>query len=154
MGLKMQSALSYEDFAFLPQKELAKKMNALRCRFFNRRAEFICLARKHLSIKDAVKKFVSESAAREWLVQNIKGLGFKESSHFLRNVGYENVAILDKHVLNLLSEHKIIERPKMLSPKKYFEIENKLEELCKKTGTTQGELDLYLWYMKTGKVLK
>ena len=89
----------------------------MRCRFYNRRAEFIALARKHLNIKDKVKNFESEFEAREWLCQNIKGLGLKESSHFLRNVGCENVAILDKHVLNLLAEHGAIVRPKTLSPK-------------------------------------
>jgi len=35
-----------------------------------------------------------------------------------------------------------------------MEIEKQLEEICGKTGLSQGELDLYLWYMKTGKVLK
>jgi len=154
MGLKMQKSLSYHDFAELPQFELAKKMNALRCRFFNRRSEFICLAREHKNIKGKVKSFSGEHEAREWLSQNVKGIGMKEASHFLRNVGHENCAILDKHVLNLLAEHKIIERPKSLSAKKYVEIENKLNELCELTGTTQGELDFYLWYQKTGKVLK
>src|SRR3989338_403658 len=57
MGLKMQKSLSYHDFAELPQFELAKKMNALRCRFFNRRSEFICLAREHKNIKGKVKSF-------------------------------------------------------------------------------------------------
>lgn len=154
MGLKMQNALSYQDFAELPQKELMKKMNALHCRFFNRRAEFICLAREHKNICDKVKSFAGEHEAREWLSQNIKGIGMKEASHFLRNVGFENCAILDKHVLNLLAEHGIIKRPKIISVKKYLEIEQKLQELCSRTGTTQGELDFYLWCQKTGKVLK
>jgi len=154
MGLKMQSALSYNDLAVLPKKDLVKKMNKLRCRFYNRRAEFITLARKHLKIKDIIKEFESDRKARLWLGQNIKGIGLKEASHFLRNVGYENVAILDKHVLNLLEENKIIQKPKTLLEKNYFEIEKKLEVLCKKTNTSQGELDLYLWYMKTGKILK
>ena len=154
MGLKMQNALSYNDLAFLPKEQLVKKMNKLRCRFYNRRAEFIALARKNLKIKDRVKSFENERQARLWLSENIKGIGLKEASHFLRNVGFENTAILDKHVLNLLAEHNIIEKPKTLSQKNYFEIEKKLETLCKKTNTSQGELDLYLWYLKTGKVLK
>jgi N-glycosylase/DNA lyase len=154
MGLKMQAALSYNDLAFLPESALKKKMNSLRCRFFNRRAEFIVQARKNLAVRDKVKSFENESDARLWLAQNTKGLGMKEASHFLRNVGYKNSAILDKHVLNLLTEHKVIERPKTLSPKKYLEIEKTLEPLCQKTSCFQGELDLYLWYLKTGKVLK
>ena len=33
-------------------------------------------------------------------------------------------------------------------------IEKKLERLCRKLKIKQGELDLYLWYLETGKVLK
>lgn len=154
MGLKMQKALSYEDLAFLPQEQLAKKMNSLRCRFYNRRSEFISLAREHLDIKDKVKKFSDEFEAREWLAENINGLGLKESSHFLRNVGYKNVAILDKHVINLMLEHGLLEIPKKPVGKHYFLAEKKLARVCEKTGLCQGELDLYLWFMKTGKVMK
>ena len=154
MGIKMQNALGFEGFYSLPQKKLSASLKRLGYRFYNRRAEFICLARKHLGIKDKVKSFESEKEARQWLSQSIKGLGLKESSHFLRNVGYKNLAILDRHVLSVLEENSVIEKPKTLSAQKYLEIEKKLESLCKKTGTTQGELDLYLWYMKTGKVLK
>jgi len=37
---------------------------------------------------------------------------------------------------------------------KYLEIENLLREIAKETNLHLGELDLYLWYMETGKVLK
>lgn len=154
MGLKMQSALSFEDLAFLPQKKLSNKMNSLHCRFFNRRSEFICLARKHLDIKGKVKQFENEDDARLWLAENIKGFGLKESSHFLRNVGYKNLAILDRHVLNIMHEHGVFEKPKSLSAKNYFAAEKVLDKVCEQTNLSQAELDLYLWYMKTGKVLK
>ena len=78
----------------------------------------------------------------------------KEASHFLRNVGYFDLAIIDKHIINLLVAENLIERPKSLSAKKYVEIENILRDLARETGTTLGELDLYLWYEQTGKVLK
>lgn len=78
----------------------------------------------------------------------------KEASHFLRNIGYKNLAIIDFHILDLLEEYKLIEKPKTLSPKNYIEIENVLRELAQKTNTKLGELDLYLWYKETGKILK
>ncbi len=34
-----------------------------------------------------LSEFASPFAAREWLVQNVLGLGYKEASHFLRNIG-------------------------------------------------------------------
>lgn len=154
MGLKVQNALGFDGFYSLPEQELSARLRGLGYRFYNRRAEFISLARKHADIKDRVKKFSGEQEARKWLDGNIKGLGLKESSHFLRNVGYKNLAIIDRHVLNILDEHGVHEKPKTVSPKNYFAIEKKLSQICTRTGTTQAELDLYLWYMKTGKVLK
>ena len=96
-----------------------------------------------------------EFEAREWLVKNIKGLGYKEASHFLRNVGYKNLAILDRHILNLLIEDNLIsEKPKALNKNKYLEIEKTLLQLANKLNMSQAELDMYLWYMKAGDVLK
>ena len=68
-------------------------------------------------------------------------------------MGFKNLAILDRHVLGVLKERGVILELK-LSPKKYLEIEEKLEALCRKTGLNQAELDLFLWFSKTGKVLK
>ena len=47
---------------------------------------------------------------REWLIGNVKGLGMKESSHFIRNVGLSKnqLAILDVHILKNLRVFGII----------------------------------------------
>ena len=95
-----------------------------------------------------------EFEIREWIVKNVKGLGYKEASHFLRNIGYKNLAIIDFHIIDVLVKNKIIKRPKTLTKKKYLEIENKLRTIAKKAKMTLAELDLYLWYMETRKVLK
>jgi len=108
---------------------------------------------KHSSLKQCVCAFKTEREARKWIVENVKGLGWKEASHFLRNVGFKNVAIIDRHVLNTLKEYGLIKSTK-LTPKKYLQIERKLGRLCEKTGLKQGELDFYLWFLKTGKVHK
>ncbi|GAI37170.1 unnamed protein product, partial [marine sediment metagenome] len=101
------------------------------------------------------ERFTDARQARGWLAENVKGVGYKESSHFLRNVGFSDVAILDRHVLSVLHEHGLIDGlPRSLARGRYLEIERKLEELARKLGLTLGELDLYLWYSKTGEVLK
>jgi len=86
---------------------------------------------------------------RGWLVKNVKGVGYKEASPFLRNVGYFDVAILDRHILTLMNEDK-----KALSKKRYLKIENKFRQLASKLGMSCAELDLYMWYIETGWVLK
>jgi N-glycosylase/DNA lyase len=162
-SIKIQKEID-DGFLKLSEDKLAGKLKELGHRFPNMRAKFIVEARKH--IPEMMKllahgneegnegKEKTEKEKREWLAKNIKGLGMKEASHFLRNVGYKNLAILDFHIIDILAEHKIIEPVDKLTPRTYIEIENKLEELCKKTGLYQGELDFYLWFLETGKVLK
>jgi N-glycosylase/DNA lyase len=48
----------------------------------------------------------------------------------------------------------IEEKPKTLNRKKYLHAEEKLSVLAKKVCLSQSELDLFLWFLKTGKVLK
>jgi len=124
-------------------------------RFHTKRAEYICQARKHLDIVAKVEAFGDEREARMWLASEVMGVGYKEASHFLRNTGHFNVAILDRHILNVLYEHGLLDAvPKTLTPRRYVEIEKQLEELSGMVGVPLGILDMYLWYTKTGEVLK
>ena len=88
---------------------------------------------------------------REWLVKNVKGYGYKEASHFLRNIGLgEQLAILDVHILRELEEMKLIEKGTKLSPKKYLEIEEKFIGLARKLGLKPAELDIAIWLARSG----
>ena len=130
-------------------------MRKLGHRYPNTRAKYIVEARKlKNSLKSILYSFNDEVKLRKWLVKNVKGIGFKEASHFLRNIGYTNLAILDFHILNILVKHKLIEKLKTLTKRKYLEIENLLREIARILNLNLAELDLYLWYMETGKVLK
>lgn len=92
---------------------------------------------------------------RDFFVSYVKGFGYKEASHFLRNIGFFNYTILDKHILYFMKEIGIIsEIPKTLTKKKYLKLEQKLIEFSKKINIDINELDLLLWSMKTGKILK
>ena len=92
---------------------------------------------------------------REWLVKNVKGLGWKEASHFLRNIGHRNLAILDRHILrNLVRVGVLKEVPKTMSSKVYLEIEQKFLKFSDDVGISMDELDLVFWSMETGVVLK
>ncbi len=139
----------------LTEKQIASELRGLGSRFHNNKAKYLHEAKKHKNIKYILKNFENEFQAREWIVENVKGIGYKEASHFLRNIGYQNLAILDRHVLNLMKEFKLIqEKPKTLTKNKYLELEENLKLLAEELKMTQSELDFYLWYMKTGKILK
>ena len=94
-------------------------------------------------------------AKRDFLVNNVKGIGLKEASHYLRNIGYKNLAILDRHILKNLKKHNVItDLPRSLTRKKYLEIEEKFKLFSKKIDISMDELDLLFWSMETGKVFK
>ena len=137
--------------------EVAETLRLQGHRFAERRAEYIVEARKLASdLKRTIEGFSSARDARKWLVENVKGLGWKESSHFLRNVGYFDVAILDRHIVSNMREHGLIQDDgkKGLTKRRYLEYERLLEYVAERVDMTLGEMDLYLWYRKTGKVLK
>jgi len=153
-SLKIQKEIN-DGFLTLPEHELAEKLRKLGHRFPQKRAKYIVEARKYAdSLKNIIQSINTGEKLREWLVKNIKGIGYKEASHFLRNIGYTDLAIIDFHIINILTKHRLIEKPRTLTKTKYLEIENLLREVAGKLNLSLAELDLYLWYMETGKVLK
>ena len=87
--------------------------------------------------------------------KDIKGIGYKESSHFLRNIGYRGYVILDKHILQTMHELNIINCPKPpVNRDKYLETENKLIQFSNNHNFNIDELDLLIWSEKTGEILK
>ncbi len=143
------------DFCGLDERCLRKRMREVVCRFYNRKTDYILAARGlRKELLRQVRSARSGAELREWLVDNVRGLGYKEASHFLRNIGYDDVAIIDFHIVDLLVRHKLIEKPKTMTKKRYAEIEGVLSGLAAELGLTLAELDLYLWYLETGKVLK
>ncbi len=142
------------------KEQIAKELNMVRFRY--KKAEYIIEARKQflindkITIKSKIHCFKNPHEARAWLVRSIKGIGFKEASHFLRNIGFaENLAILDRHILKNLKILGVIEEvPNSLSRLKYFQIEEKMKELAEKINIPLSHLDLLMWYKETGEIFK
>lgn len=92
---------------------------------------------------------------REWLAQHVKGLGWKEASHVLRNIGHRDLAILDRHILrNLVRLGVIRELPKSLTRNQYLLIEKKFRKFAGTIGIPMDELDLLFWSLETGEIFK
>jgi len=110
-----------------------------------------------MALRERLNSFTDPFDRRDWLAKEkrIKGLGYKESSHFLRNIGFKGHAILDKHVLRCMHEVGAIETSKPpTSRESYLEVENRLQDFARDIGIDFDELDLVLWSMKTGEILK
>jgi N-glycosylase/DNA lyase len=144
------------------QEQLAKALTGVH-RYPNARSRYVVASRDFLRehcdfrLRSKLESFGDHHERRDWLAleKGIKGLGYKEASHFLRNVGFRGYGILDKHVLKSLAELKIIDDPKPPNTRsKYLTIEDKLKDLTEKTKIDFDEMDLVLWSMKTGEILK
>ena len=144
------------------QPHLAKALSGVH-RYPNARSRYIVASRTFLrehcdlKLRKKLNSFDCRLERRDWLVREkgIKGLGYKEASHYLRNIGFTGYAILDKHVLNCMTELKIIDEPKPPNTRsRYLMVEEKLRQLTKMTEIDFDELDLVLWSMKTGVILK
>lgn len=152
-AIEVQEQLG-DDFSRLEREELRARLKQTGYRFTNR-AAYICQNRRYRDIGTILQRYSDTQEAREWLVKHIKGLGYKEASHFLRNIGYHDVAIIDRHVLRIMERHGLIDEiPASLSRKRYLAMEATLRSLADDLDISLAELDLYLWYMETGKILK
>jgi len=144
-----------DDFLVLDGMQLSEKFKECGYRFPNIRSRYIIEARNYIAdLEEKLNQSNRDDSLREWIVKHIKGLGFKEASHFLRNIGYEDYAIIDFHIIDVLVKYNLIEKPKTLTKKKYIEIESILRKMGEILKVNLAELDLYLWYLETGKILK
>jgi len=140
--------------------EIQSQLNDIR--FGDTKAKYIVEARDlftkdgRLCLKSHLASFANLFELREWMVENVKGLGYKEASHFLRNVGLgEEFAILDRHILRNLKRLEVIsEVPTSITKKRYLEIEEKLRRFSKEIGIPLADLDLLFWSRETGWIFK
>jgi N-glycosylase/DNA lyase len=157
------SILNLDEHDLLFRGSAAEIREKLHCvRFHNKKAEYLVRARTlflkngKLSLKPVLNSYPDIRDCREWLVKNLTGLGYKEASHFLRNIGFgENIAILDRHILrNLCLLGVIPEIPESLGRTKYLLIEKDMAEFSNKIAIPLSHLDLLLWYKETGEIFK
>ena len=143
-------------------KDMTRRLEGI-YRFNNLRPEFIVHTRNYLKntlnfeLRKKISSFRDKNELRDFFALNkdVKGLGMKEASHFLRNIGFKGYSILDKHIINSLHEFGVLptnDKPK--NPKHYIEIEQKLIDFSKQIGINMDELDLLLWSRKNGRILK
>ena len=141
------------------EKQISENLYGIR--FKNNKAHYIVNARnkffngsgiliKELSGKNSAK------VLRKYLVENVKGMGYKEASHFLRNIGkgYE-LAILDRHILKGLTLTGVIEKiPGSLSAGKYLSIEASMNKFAGDIQIPMFSLDFVFWYFFNKEVFK
>lgn len=128
-------------------------------RFPNIRATNIVKAAKSLYEEGPELSWIltncsSEHEVRDLLVENIYGIGLKEASHFLRDIGYSNsLAIIDSHVIAFLAELGVIPTSKSygVTPGIYTRLERVLQNLCDDLGVNLSIFDMAIWQYMRGR---
>ncbi|MFA5256055.1 MAG: N-glycosylase/DNA lyase [Candidatus Omnitrophota bacterium] len=125
-----------------------------RARFHNKKADYLVNARR--SFDKSILSRGNILDVRKKIVENIKGIGYKEASHFLRNIGLgRDIAILDRHILKNLKRYGVIGAvPLSISVRSYLNIEKSARSFAEKIGLGLGELDLLFWSRETGEIFK
>ena len=156
----IQGKVGIEGFRKLDLNRLGRELRRMGHRFPEQRAERIALAREKIKqIASRVAVIPSGKELRDMLISDrselrVKGFGMKEASHFLRNIGFEDVAIIDRHLYRFLRESGVAEDMKTLTRRRYLLLEEALEKLAGRVGVSIAELDLLIFYGMTGTILK
>jgi N-glycosylase/DNA lyase len=146
---------SFATLSFDPEPILANRTHYIR--FHKTKARHLLLVKQMMPrILERLSNGNSSFDQREWLVNNVKGLGYKEATHFLRNIGKnDGLAILDRHILRNLKRYGVIRAlPRSLSRKQYLAIERRFKRFSDKLGIPVDELDLLFWSLETGNIRK
>ena len=154
MGIKIQKEVGIDGFKEYSYEQLFDVIRKNGHRFAQQRAQRIVDLREKEDLLLQIAKEKDGKKVREILVKEIYGYGYKEASHFLRNIGFDDVGIIDRHISRFLFEKNLVKPRKTITKKVYLECEEALEKIASDLNLKLSELDLYIFYIKTGKVLK
>jgi N-glycosylase/DNA lyase len=163
MGLRSVEAIRPLLFEGTHEEMTRILVEARAHRYPRARPGYIIVTRDYLQedcgmrLRERLLSFTDAFARRDWLARErrIKGLGYKEASHFLRNIGFSGYAILDKHILRSLCELGVTDSPQPPATRaRYLKTEEQLRAFAQDARIDFDELDLVLWSMKTGEILK
>ena len=86
------------------------------------------------------------SFVRSELVRLACGIGPKQASLFMRNVGFDNLAVLDRHVIRFMVVRGLVtEQPKVRTLAQYEHMEVAFVQYAGNIGISVAELDLSVW---------
>lgn len=118
-------------------------------RFINRKTQqladsFQVLQNKRDYILDIATNFNTAYAAREFLMEHFPGIGPKQASMFLRNIGFgTDLAIIDSHIEKM--SRILIPQIYMSRKPNYADIEAELRQFADSRSVNLQTLDVILW---------
>ncbi|MDD5649331.1 MAG: hypothetical protein PHF86_02790 [Candidatus Nanoarchaeia archaeon] len=117
-------------------------------RFKNRKADYLLKMKYefdlfYAQLNEVLIETDSDSRAkRKFVIGRIKGMGLKASSHFLRNLGIDDLAIVDTHIL----QHLCVKGEKI----DYFNIEDEIRYRASSLKVSVAVYDALIWKQRSG----
>ena len=134
---------------YLPRR---KDGSFRRYRFPRRRARDIVRARQYVyQINGGIKNLLNRSnnafEMRDFLTKNVPGLGLKEASHFLRDVGFsDSLAIIDSHVADYIRMNfPEVQNVDHFTRRPYLELERLIQNVATSHNLSLAVLDMAIW---------
>lgn len=121
-------------------------------RILNLKLRFPAIERYVRQAKDTAQETVT---IRDYLVQNVPGLGYKAASHVLRNTGSLDIAIIDTHILKyakyFLPGFRGDKAPAPKSRKAYLDMEfHFFKWAMNRFNLPPVVLDWFIWTFESG----
>lgn len=138
-NMKVNKVLRERDFynKEIGREELRGIVKSVR---FLRKADYLLKIKENFGdIISVVNSKKDSKEKRKILVNLVLGFGMKAASHFLRNCGVLDLAIIDTHVLKFLK----CDAPK--NNREYLKMEEKFKEEADKRNLPVAGLDVYIW---------
>ncbi len=107
----------------------------------------------HRGLKTRLHETGDAGDLRMQLMADVPGLGMKQASHFLQNVGFsDEFAVIDVHILSFLREElmAVESEAEDLDESLYLELEQRIQRLAAANGLAVGLLDRIVWAMRSG----
>lgn len=108
---------------------------------------------KHKNLKNLLKNKLDTKDLRKEIIDLCPGIGPKQGSHFLKNIGYtEEVAVLDRHIVRYLeaSEKQAIHKSSLSRLDHYELLENRFQKATEKFSHSPSIVDQAMWFIMRG----
>jgi N-glycosylase/DNA lyase len=156
-ALMVQNRLESIDFKYNdtdPVAILEDKQHYIR--FHNQKsARLLKIKEQWHEIEELLLSKKNKYIKRDTLAEKINGFGLKEASHFMRNIGYTDLVILDRHILkNMVAAGALDELPNISTAKRYKTIEKIFLGYSVQVGIPVDHLDLLFWANEAGEIIK
>ncbi len=108
-------------------------------------------AGRRKGLKSILLRIGDPERVRSEFVSTLPGMGMKQASHFLQNIGFSrDLAIIDTHLLSFIIEDLMLIRFEShgVSERMYMDLERRVQRMAAANGFSLRQLDRAIWRSK------